>query len=230
MRQVHRVLKKHGTFWCCIGDKYVSEIDILAKRIGFHKRSHVIWFFTFGVHQKKNFSPSHTHLLYYTRHPKTFTFNTKEIRVPSARQLIYNDKRANPDGKVPDNTWILRPQDLGDEGFASGADVWHVPRINGTFKERIPGAPNQMPEQLIARIVLACSNVGDVVLDPFAGTATIAAVAKKLGRNYIAYEISEKWAKIGNDRLEKIALPGFRWVGDAVAGETAHGEGDYGKV
>jgi len=199
MRQVYRLTRPHGTFWLCIGDAYVSELDVLAKRLGWHKRSHVIWYFTFGPNQKKNFVPSHVHLLYYVKNPKRFTFNFKDVRVPSARQLVYNDKRAKPGGRAPDNTWILRPQDI--EGLTVGENTWYVSRVCGTFKERIPGAANQMPEEVVARIIKACSNPDDLVLDPFSGTATTAVVAQKLGRNYLTYEISKKWAEIGTKRI-----------------------------
>jgi site-specific DNA-methyltransferase (adenine-specific) len=64
----------------------------------------VIWYYTFGVHCIKKFARSHAHLFYFVKDPKRFTFNDREIRVPSARQLVYFDSRANPEGKLPDNT------------------------------------------------------------------------------------------------------------------------------
>jgi len=192
MRQCHRVLSKQGSFWLIIGDEYVSELDIVAKKLGFFPRSKVIWYYTFGVNCAKNFSRSHTHLLYYTRHKKNFTFNKSGISVPSARQMVYGDSRANPDGRVPDNTWILRPQEI-EESFSESEDTWHVSRVCGTFGERIAGASNQLPEALCERIIKACSNEGDVVLDPFGGTGTVAVVAKRLERIPITIELSPKW-------------------------------------
>lgn len=161
------------------------------------------------------------------------TFNVHAIRVPSARQLVYGDKRANPSGRVPDDTWmippvsgeadgkteggadhhdrrhvpasslasfILRPQDL-DGGFAADSDTWYFPRVCGTFKEREGFHGCQMPEQLLGRIIRACSNEGDVVLDPFAGSGTTLAVARKLARRYLGVEFSPDYVKQIKKRL-----------------------------
>ena len=203
LRQVHRVCKPAGTFWLAIGDKYVSELDVLAKRIGFFKQAHVVWYYTFGVNCKSRFSRSHTHLLHYTKSQTGYTFNVDAIRVPSARQAVYKDKRANSKGRLPDDTWILRPQQLPD-GFSPDSDTWHVPRVAGTFKERQKDAPTQMPEEVLKRIILVSSNPGELVLDPFSGTGTTAVVAKQLGRKCLAFEVSEKWVQAGNRRISEV--------------------------
>jgi site-specific DNA-methyltransferase (adenine-specific) len=198
--QVHRILKPRGTFWLAIGDEWAADLRIFAREQGFFLRSWVVWYFTFGVNSPKKLTRSHTHLFYFTKHRTRFTFNEKSIRVPSARALVYNDKRANPDGRLPDDTWILRPQEAPDS-FQADHDTWHFPRIAGTFKRRQAGAANQMPEQLLGRVIRACSNPGDLVFDPFVGTGTTLAVAKKLGRRYLGYEISSTFAKAARKRI-----------------------------
>jgi site-specific DNA-methyltransferase (adenine-specific) len=142
---------------------------------------------------------------------KDFTFNADDIRVPSARQLVYGDRRANPKGRLPDDTWILRPQDLTD-GFQPDDDTWYFPRVAGTFKERAGWHGCQMPEQLLGRIIRACSNDEDLVIDPFGGSGTTLAVAKKLGRKYLGFELSDEYAKSIQQRLDSID------VGDALDG------------
>ena len=202
--EVVRLLRPNGAFWLAIGDEYAAELKVLMQRK--HKlvcRSWVIWYYTFGVNCKAKFSRSHVHLFHMVKDPKNFTFNTDDIRVPSARQLVYGDKRANPRGRLPDDTWILRPQDL-PEGFAPDQDTWYFPRVAGTFKERAGWHGCQMPEQLLGRIIRACSNEGAVVLDPFGGSGTTLAVAKKLGRRYVGYELSKDYAKQIRDRLRGI--------------------------
>jgi DNA modification methylase len=197
--EVYRILDPFGSFWLMIGDAFVSELDVMCKRMGFHKRSQVVWHFTFGVNSTMKFTPSHTQLLYYTKHPKKFTFNSSQVRVPSARALEYNDKRAHPDGRLPDDTWIIRPRDL-PQGFAAEGDTWQISRIAGTFKQRA-GTPNQIPEQLLGRIIRACSNPGDIVLDPMLGSGSTLATAKKLGRRYLGFDISAAYIAIANKRL-----------------------------
>jgi site-specific DNA-methyltransferase (adenine-specific) len=182
--------------------------------------------------------------------PTGVTFNADAVRVPSARQLVYADRRANPKGRVPDDTWIiaprsgaglpisncqlpnegqgpdadhearlpignrqsaignsgefvLRPQDLPN-GFPAGGDVWYFPRVCGTFKERQGFHGCQMPEQLLGRIIRACSNEGDLVLDPFSGSGTTLAVAKKLGRKYLGIELSDQYHRESTTRLKSI--------------------------
>ena len=96
---VHRVLKPDGTFWLAIGDEYAAELKLASQEIGFTCRSWVIWYYTFGVNCTNKFSRSHAHLFYFVKDPKKFTFRADELenRVPSARQLVYADKRANPE-------------------------------------------------------------------------------------------------------------------------------------
>jgi len=216
---VHRVLKPDGTFWLAIGDEFAAELKVLATRdVGFHCRSWVIWFYTFGVHCKYKFTRSHAHLFHFVKDPKKFTFNALDVRVPSARELVYGDKRAVEGGRMPDDTWmispvlpdevatkdgfVLRPQDI-PERFPVHSDTWFFSRVAGTFKERRGWHGCQMPEQLLGRIVRACSNKGDLVLDPFAGSGTTPVVAKKLERGYVAIELSKDYAKKIEQRLER---------------------------
>ena len=215
--EVHRILKPQGTFWLAIGDEYAAELKVAAQReIGFHTRSWVIWYYTFGVNCKNKFSRSHAHLFHFVKDEKSFTFNADDptIRVPSARALVYGDKRANPAGRLPDDTWILRPQDFQSDayGFTSDQDTWFFSRVAGTFKERQGFHGCQMPEQLLARIIRASSIEGDVVLDPFSGSGTTLAVAKKLGREFLGCELSEEYAKSATARLNTIRC------GDALDG------------
>jgi DNA modification methylase len=210
--EVVRVLKDDGTFWLAIGDEYAAELKVLMQRQ--HRlvcRSWVVWYYTFGVNCKYKFSRSHAHLFQMVKDPKRFTFQADQIRIPSARQLVYNDARANPTGRLPDDTWILRPHDLR-EGFSASEDTWYFPRVAGTFREREGFHGCQMPEQLLGRIIRACSREGETVLDPFGGSGTTLAVAKKLGRKYLGFELSADYVEKINQRLSRIR------VGDPLEG------------
>jgi site-specific DNA-methyltransferase (adenine-specific) len=202
---VARVLKATGTFWLAIGDEYAAELKLIFQNeLGFTCRSWVVWYYTFGVNCQKKFSRSHTHLFHFVKDPRRFTFNADAIRVPSARQLVYADARADGHGRLPDDTWVLRPQDLPD-GFQADEDTWYFPRVAGTFKERRGWHGCQMPEQLLGRIIRACSHPGEVVLDPFAGSGTTLVVAKKLGRHWLGFELSEAYAAKVQARLDAAA-------------------------
>jgi DNA modification methylase len=211
MGEVHRILSPTGTFWLAIGDEYAAELKVAAQRtLGFTTRSWVIWYYTFGVNCKNKFSRSHAHLFHFVKDAKNFTFNADDpaIRVKSARELVYGDKRANPNGRLPDDTWILRPQDFQSDayGFTPEQDTWYFRRVAGTFKERQGFHGCQMPEQLLGRIIRASSNEGDVVFDPFTGSGTTLAVAKKLGREFLGTELSTEYQKYATERLKSIRV------------------------
>ena len=209
----YRALKPTGTFWLAIGDEFAAELKIEAQKAGFHCRSWVVWYYTFGVNCVNGFTRSHTHIFHFVKDKKKFTFNrvNPQIRVPSARQLVYGDNRANPDGRLPDNTWILRPQDA-PTSFGTSHDTWYFARVAGTFKEREGFHGCQMPEQLLARIIRSSSNPQELVLDPFGGSGTTMCVAKKLGRQFIGLELSEDYVQYINKRIDAIK------VGDPISG------------
>jgi DNA modification methylase len=209
MEEVHRLLTPSGTFWLAIGDEYAADLKVMAEReIGFTSRSWVVWYYTFGVNCVRKFSRSHAHLFHFVKDPDSFTFNSDDpqVRVPSARALVYGDKRANPKGRLPDDTWILRPQDFQSDpyGFDPLDDTWYFSRVAGTFKERQGFHGCQMPEQLLGRIIRVSSNPGDLVFDPFVGSGTTLAVAKKLGRRWMGCELSEQYVLRATERLDEV--------------------------
>ncbi|MEZ6142317.1 MAG: site-specific DNA-methyltransferase [Zavarzinella sp.] len=202
LAELVRVLSPNGSFYLAIGDEFVAEFKIRLDQLQLSMRNWIVWHYTFGVNCKLKFNRSHAHILYYVKNPKKFTFNPDAVRVPSARQTTYNDKRANSTGKLPDDTWVLRPQE-DERFFAPESDTWYVPRVCGTFKER-SSHPCQMPIALLERIVQVSSNPGDLVLDPFAGSGTTLCAAKKHQRDYLGMELSENYVQIINDRLHNM--------------------------
>lgn len=186
MAACKKVLKPNGSFYIAIGDEYAANVKIIADELGLHLRNWIIWHYTFGQQTKNKFARAHTHIFYFVNDKKNFTFNDYSVRVPSERRLVYNDRRADPKGKMPNDVW--------DE----------FPRVCGTFKERQGWHPCQMPEALLARIIVSSSNPGDTVLDPFSGSGTTAAVACRLGRNYVAIDISERYVNSAQKRLAEI--------------------------
>ena len=228
---VHRALKPTGTFWLAIGDEYAAELKIASQKTGFHCRSWVIWYYTFGVNCRNGFSRSHTHLFHFVKDKKKFTFNrvNPQIRVKSARQLVYADNRANPNGRLPDNTWITRPQDAPD-AFSPHHDTWYFTRVAGTFKEREGFHGCQMPEQLLARIIRSSSHPQDLVLDPFGGSGTTLSVAKKLGRQWMGFELSKEYAVHIKARLDKITIGDpINGPEDAIESAPSTGKGKKNK-
>jgi site-specific DNA-methyltransferase (adenine-specific) len=209
MAAVHRALKPSGSFYLAIGDDYAADLCVIARRkLGFVMRNWIIWHYTFGQQTKKMFAKSHTHILYFTKHEPdpgltNITFNADAVRVASARQTTYNDVRANPKGKLPDDTWYLRPQEAAPHAyFEPGYDTWNVSRVCGTFHEREGWHGCQMPIAVLNRIILASSDVGDIVLDPFNGSGTTTVAAALLGRKYVGIDQSDEYVAYARKRLE----------------------------
>ena len=152
--------------------KYLPEVLFHAKGCGDVRL--FLWRFTFGQHRSSDCGNGYRPLIRIMQPGAALYPNA--IREPSARQTKYNDKRANPAGRVPD-------------------DVWEFPRVCGTFSERRKWHPNQHPEALIERIVKFSTRPGDLVIDMFAGTDTVNRVCKKLKRQCISIEISPDYCK-----------------------------------
>lgn len=178
---VRRVLSPTGSLFVQIADEWAGYLQVRLDALGLSWRNTVVWHYAFGPHLTRKFGRDHQQLLYYTADPDRFTFNADAVRVPSARQTVYRDRRANPKGRVP-------------------GDVWTFSRVCGTFKERT-GHACQTPLALLERVVLACSDPGDLVLDPFAGSGSTLVVAKRLGRRWLGVEVSPAAAAKIRERL-----------------------------
>ncbi len=171
---VGRVLSPAGSLFVQISDEWAGYLQVRLDELGLTWRNTIVWYYDFGPHLKHKFGRNHQQVLYYVADPKRFTFNDGAVRVPSDRQTKYNDKRADPRGRVP-------------------GDVWKFSRVCGTFKER-RGHCCQTPEALLERVVLAASHPGGLVLDPMCGTGTALAVARRLGRHYLGVELCPETA------------------------------------
>ena len=179
-----RVLRPTGSLFALVGDEVAAEVKIELQDQGFRFRNWIVWHYTFGTYCEKKFGRCHAHLLYFTKGDK-FTFNADAVRIPSDRQLKYKDRRANHLGKIP-------------------SDVWSIPRIAGTHKSRKDGPPCQTPEALIERCILVSTYPTDVVYDPFTGSGTTWAVAKRLDRTFYGCELSPSYARYAKERIAAI--------------------------
>jgi site-specific DNA-methyltransferase (adenine-specific) len=216
LQAARRVLKPTGSLVVAIGADYQAEVCVLLKGLGFHWRNTVVWHYGFGPCQKKKFTPSWVALHYFVMDRERFTFNGEAVRVPSARQLAYKDRRAKDGGKTPDDVWFLRPRQAEAAGlFGPSGDAWHLRRVAGTFQERV-GHVCQMPVEVLERVIRATTNPGDLVIDPFAGTGTTLVAARDLGRRYLGVELCEATANLARRRLAETPEEAARGVVDVL--------------
>lgn len=184
--QAFRVLKPTGAFWVLINDENAAEIKLLLQAAGFTIRSWIKWYESFGVNCANNFNRTSRHLFYCVKNSKRFTFNPEAVNRLSDRQSKYNDKRANPDGKIWDDVWGYNPE---------------IHRLNANAEEREPGFPTQLPLALLTPIVECSSDPEELVLDLFSGSATTGVVCLRSQRRFLGFELSEVYANESRNRL-----------------------------
>lgn len=186
-----RLVAPDGSLWLAIGDEYAAHYKLMLDATGFTMRNWIIWHYTFGVHAETKFSRCHAHILYYVRNASQYVWNKDAVAIESDRSGKYGDARGVAIGKTP-------------------PDVWEYPRICGTFGERVKKAageaahPCQMNSQILDRIIRVASDPGDLVIDPFGGSGTTAATAKRLRRRYWTSELSPAYADVIRARLDTV--------------------------
>lgn len=190
---IYDCLTPTGTLWIAMNDENIAELKIMCQELGFTCQHHVVVYNTFGQAHTKRMARCKIHWLHLTKHKTKFTFNHQDpaVRVPSARQTVYKDKRANSRGKLPDDVWILRPQEIQEDlDDMSNMEMWSYSRVCGTFKAKIRHVPNQLNVEMVKRIVRLSSNTGDRIADCFNGTGTAGEAAISLGRFYFGMDIA----------------------------------------
>jgi site-specific DNA-methyltransferase (adenine-specific) len=183
MEAIPRILTPDGSFWVLSDPRWGGRFQCMLEDIGLHWQETVIWHETFGVHCESKYGRDHRPLYRFTKHPKRQVFHPE--RVPSARQTKYNDRRANPKGRIPSN-------------------VWTISRVCGTFRERMEGFPTQLPVALLRRVVECASDPGDLIIDPFSGSGTTGVAALQLGRRYLGIERNPEFARLSRERLTTV--------------------------
>jgi DNA modification methylase len=178
-------LTDDGSLWLMINDEYAADFVTNARDCGLTMRAWIKWYETFGVNCSNNFNRTSRHILYFVMDPDNFVFNETEVLRPSDRQTKYGDSRAQSSGKILD-------------------DVWTIPRVTGTSKERIPDFPTQLPVDLVSLIVRCASEPGDLIVDPFNGSGTTGVAALQSGRKYIGIDASEKFIDLADKRLRGV--------------------------
>jgi len=185
-------------------DEYAAELKLIFQNdlgLVWPQLGHLVLHVRRSLHEEVQPQPRTPFL--FRQRCSAFTFNADPVRVPSARQLVYADARADGRGAC------RRYLDLAAAGsprqLPGGGGHLVFPARLRPFKERAGWHGCQMPEQLLGRILRACSNPGEVVLDPFGGSGTNPGSGKKLQRRWLGFELSEAYAARIEERLAKIA-------------------------
>lgn len=191
MKEADRVLKPDGTIYIFMGMRYISYVyNYLDSQLKYHFNSWIAWYYTQGIGKTIGFSPRHDDILMFTK-SKKFTFNLDDIRIPQKYYRSVNNMRgANP------------------------GNVWEFSHMHYCSRHRLEH-PTQKPEGLYERIILASTNEGDTVLDPFVGSGTALRVCQNTGRNCIGIDINPEYVKMCKERLKK-PFEGFDSIDDRM--------------
>lgn len=174
------------------GEVYPLDILLypLFKNHGLQLRNRIIWTFGHGLHCKHRFSGRHETILWFTK-TEDYTFNLDNVRVPSKYPYKKHFKGPNK-GKLSGNPLGKNP-----------SDVWDIPNVKSNHVEKTEH-PCQYPVSLAERLVLALTNKGEQVLDPYLGVGSTAIAAIKHGRNAFGCDIYQKYIDITRDRIHKL--------------------------
>ncbi len=201
IREAARVLKPSGTLLICGFTEVLADLKHPAMKY-FNGCRWLIWHYKNKANLGLDWGRSHESIL-LLRKSKCFTMNIDEIRIPyNAHTLKYP---AHPQaessqygkGKRQEITW--KPNPLG----AKPKDVIDIPTTCNGMGEKTKH-PTQKPEELLRKLVLATSNPGDIVLDPFSGSGTTLVVAEQLERRWIGCEINPEYNTWAINRIDHV--------------------------
>lgn len=184
----------------------VFPLDIyyyqIFKKHGLKLRNRIIWHFGHGLHASNRFSGRYETLLWFSK-TDDYIFNLDDVRIPSKYpgKLHFKGPKkgtpsGNPLGKNPSDVWEILLQDWESE-------MWNIPNVKNNHPEKT-SHPCQFPIELVERCVLALSNEGSWVLDPFAGVASTVIGAIVHGRNAIGIERDREYCKIAESRIRDL--------------------------
>lgn len=208
LQELVRVLSPQGSLCWEVGN-YVEKGEIfpldifyylIFKKLGLRLRNRIIWYFNHGLHASKRFSGRYETLLWFTKTDE-YVFNLDAVRVPSrypGKKHFKGPKKGlpsgNPRGKNPSDIWELVAQDWERE-------LWDIPNVKANHPEKTVH-PCQFPIELVQRCVLALTNEGDWLLDPFAGVGSALIGALMHNRRAMGCEKEQEFVEIARRRIQ----------------------------
>ena len=206
-RELVRILKPNGSIVWEVGN-YIENREVfpldyyfyqIFKKHGLKLRNRIIWHFGHGLHAKHRFSGRYETALWFTKTDK-YIFNLDAVRVPQK----YPGKRAykgpnkgeptsNPLGKNPGDIWEIILQDWERE-------IWYIPNVKANHPEKTPH-PAQYPIELVERFVLALTNEGDWIVDPFMGVGSSLIAGIIHNRKVAGFDIIKQYCDIAYQRV-----------------------------
>ena len=208
IQELVRVLKDDGSICWQVGN-YVKNgevfpLDIyyydLFKECGLKMRNRIIWHFGHGLHAKLRFSGRYETISWFTK-TDDYTFNLDPVRVPQkypGKRHYKGDKKGqlsgNPLGKNPTDIWEIITLDWDRQ-------IWNIPNVKSNHPEKTEH-PCQFPVELVERCILALTNEGDIVYDPYSGVGSTLLASLKNNRKAVGSDREKKYNNITRERIK----------------------------
>lgn len=205
LREASRLLRTTGSMYIMNYPEWNARIlPFLEDELGMKLQRWIVWHYPTNIgHSNKNWTRSHRSILFLTR-GDNYTFNKGEIIQPYKNPTVLKIKNRIEQGIKGRGAYdVLEINDILEILETKGElnDLITINLLKNVRRERKSWHGCQLPPELIEIFIKTSSNLGDTVLDPFAGTFTTSMIAKKLGRKSIGIELSKKYAKWGKSRL-----------------------------
>lgn len=208
LRRCIDILKPEGSLCWEVGN-YIDNgevfpldiyfYNIIKKEFGLHLRNRIVWHFGHGLHSRKRFSGRYETVLWFTK-TDDYVFNLDAVRIRQKYpgKLSYKGpNKGNPSsnhlGKNPSDRWKIVLRDWERE-------LWSIPNVKSNHPEKTIH-PSQFPIELVERLVLALTNKGDIVLDPFVGVGSSIIAAILNDRKGVGVDKEREFTDIAFERI-----------------------------
>lgn len=192
LSKVVRILKPNASLYICSDWKSSIIIPLVAGKY-FKLRNRISWEREKGRAASNNWKNCIEDIWYYTKSDE-YTFNLDSVKIQRQVLAPYRDGKGAPKDWNEEDGQKIR--------LTAPSNIWTDITIPFWSMSENTEHPTQKPEKLIAKLILASSNTGDMVFDPFLGSGTTAVVAKKLGRHFLGIERERKYVALALKRLE----------------------------
>jgi site-specific DNA-methyltransferase (adenine-specific) len=210
IKEAARILKTTGSLYICGFSEILADIKHPSMQY-FNGCKWLVWSYKNKANLSNGWGRSHESIL-HLRKSKDYRINVDSVRVPYGTHTLKYPEHPQAEtsqygnGKKRTEYWTPHP------AGAKPKDVFEIPVICNGMQEKTPH-PTQKPEELLRKILLASSNDGDIVLDPFSGAGTTVVVAEQLKRKWVGCDVSDEYNSWAIKRLENVVYRSIEdWI------------------
>jgi site-specific DNA-methyltransferase (adenine-specific) len=199
IEECHRILTPKGTLYICGFSEILADVKWAASHL-FKGCKWLVWYYRNKANLSNDWGRSHESILHF-RKSREFIFNVDEVRVSynahTLKYPVHPQAETSQYGNGKQYVWTPNPKG------AKPKDVFEIPTISNSSWEK-KDHPTQKPVQLVKKSVLASSNPGSLIVDPFGGAGTTYVIAEAFKRRWLGSEINENYCRMIEERIKDI--------------------------